>query len=56
MFGIPVATLHAQRYRQTAIGRLAFKVGRHLRWDLADLEAWIEEQKREGRHEESRRA
>ena len=40
------ATLYSQRYRGVAPGCLAIKVGRHLRWDLDDLEAWVEEQKR----------
>ena len=44
-FGLSVATLYAQRYRGDPPGSLGIRIGRHLRYDLADLEAWIEAQK-----------
>ena len=37
--GIPVATLYAWRVRSE--GPPALRVGRHLRWDPADLAAWL---------------
>jgi predicted DNA-binding transcriptional regulator AlpA len=40
--GVPVATLHQWRYLRT--GPRAFKVGRHLRYDPADVAAWLERQ------------
>ncbi len=36
---VPVATLHQWRYRQE--GPRAYKVGRHLRWRQADVDAWL---------------
>ena len=44
MLGLPSrATLYAQRYRGVPPGSLAVRVGRHLRWDPRDLEAWLDE-------------
>jgi predicted DNA-binding transcriptional regulator AlpA len=43
--GVPVATLYAQRYRGDPPGSLGVRCGRHLRWDPADLEEWLEAQK-----------
>lgn len=40
--GIPVATLYQWRYRRT--GPRAAKVGRHLRYDPADVRAWLDRQ------------
>ncbi len=36
---VPVATLHQWRHRGE--GPPAYKVGRHLRWRLADVDAWL---------------
>jgi predicted DNA-binding transcriptional regulator AlpA len=43
------ATLYAQKYRGDPPGSLAIRVGRHLRWDPCDLDAWLEELKAERR-------
>lgn len=40
---LPVATLYRQRYVGEPPGSLGFRVGRHVRFRGADLEAWIEE-------------
>ena len=40
--GVPVATLYQWRYRRT--GPRAARVGRHLRYDPADVRAWVTEQ------------
>ena len=37
--GVPVATLYAWRYHHQ--GPPGFRVGRHLRYRWADIEAWI---------------
>ncbi|GAA2509979.1 helix-turn-helix domain-containing protein [Pilimelia columellifera] len=39
---IPVGTLYQWRYHRT--GPRAFKVGRHLRYDPADVQTWLHEQ------------
>jgi hypothetical protein len=44
---VPVTSLYAQRYRGKSPGNLGLRVGRHLRFDPSDLEAWIEAQKGE---------
>ncbi len=36
---VPVATIHQWRHRGE--GPPAYKVGRHLRWRLADVYAWL---------------
>jgi predicted DNA-binding transcriptional regulator AlpA len=36
---VPVGTLYQWRYRRT--GPPAFKVGRHLRYDPANVRAWL---------------
>ncbi len=38
---VPVATLYTWRYKGT--GPKAFRVGKHLRYRLADVLAWLEE-------------
>jgi excisionase family DNA binding protein len=38
--GVPVATLYQWRHRRT--GPRALRVGRHLRYDPADVRAWLE--------------
>jgi excisionase family DNA binding protein len=40
---IPVGTLYQWRHRRT--GPRAYKVGRHLRYDPADVRAWLTNQK-----------
>ncbi|TDC22084.1 DNA-binding protein [Micromonospora sp. 15K316] len=40
--GVPVGTLYQWRYRRT--GPRAARVGRHLRYDPADLRAWLDQQ------------
>jgi DNA-binding transcriptional MerR regulator len=37
--GVPVATLHQWRYLGT--GPKAYRVGKHLRYDPADVKAWL---------------
>jgi excisionase family DNA binding protein len=39
--GVPVGTLYQWRHRKT--GPRARKVGRHLRYDPADVRAWVRE-------------
>lgn len=39
---IPVGTLYQWRHRR--IGPRSFKVGRHLRYDPADVRSWLAEQ------------
>jgi excisionase family DNA binding protein len=39
--GVPVATLYQWRHRR--IGPRACRVGRHLRYDPADVRAWLVE-------------
>jgi excisionase family DNA binding protein len=40
---VPRATIY--RWRYYGVGPPAARVGRHLRWDPADLEAWLEANK-----------
>jgi hypothetical protein len=40
--GLPVATLHQWRY--LGIGPRAYKVGRWLKYDPADIVAWLQSQ------------
>jgi len=40
--GVPVTTLYQWRYRRT--GPRARRVGRHLRYDPADVRSWLEQQ------------
>ena len=39
---VPVSTLYTWRYK--GVGPKAFKVGKHLRYRLADVLAWLEQQ------------
>ncbi|MET9020715.1 helix-turn-helix domain-containing protein [Actinopolymorpha sp. NPDC004070] len=41
--GVPVDTLYRWRYLGT--GPKAARIGKHLRYDPADVYAWVEEQK-----------
>jgi hypothetical protein len=43
---VPVPTLYQWRHRR--LGPRAFKVGRHLRYDPADVRVWLLSQ--DGRH------
>ena len=50
LLGLPGrSTLYAQRYRGDPPGCLGVLVGRHLRWDPADLQAWLDELKADRR-------
>lgn len=44
---VPVATLY--RWRYLGEGPPGFRVGKHLRYRLGDVEAWVEEQLEEAR-------
>ncbi|MFJ6935913.1 helix-turn-helix transcriptional regulator [Streptomyces sp. NPDC101132] len=44
LFGVPVETVYQWRKKRT--GPPGFRVGKHLRYDPADVSAWIAEQKR----------
>ncbi len=48
LLGVPVKTLYQWRYK--GVGPAGVRVGRHLRYRAADLEAWID-----GRAAEERR-
>lgn len=49
LLGVPVQTVYAWRSRGG--GPPAHRVGRHLRYSLSDVEAWLAE-RRDGRSEE----
>jgi predicted DNA-binding transcriptional regulator AlpA len=40
--GVPVGTLYQWRYRR--LGPPAYRVGRHLRYDPAEVRQWLREQ------------
>ena len=40
--GVPVQTLY--QWRTRSLGPRAFRVGKHLRYDPADVRAWLDEQ------------
>lgn len=40
LLGIPVATLYAWRYKGE--GPKGYKLGRHVRYRRADVDAWVE--------------
>ncbi|MFB7173370.1 helix-turn-helix transcriptional regulator [Streptomyces sp. NPDC056254] len=44
LFDVPVETVYQWRKKRT--GPPGFRVGKHLRYDPADVYAWIAEQKR----------
>jgi hypothetical protein len=44
-FGIPENTVRDQVYRGVGVGVLAFRVGRFLRWEWDDIDAWVQSQK-----------
>lgn len=41
--GIPMGTLYQWRSRR--LGPRAYRVGRHVRYDPADIRAWLDEQR-----------
>ena len=45
--GTPIGTLY--QWRSRGEGPPAIRIGRHLKYDEDDLEAWIESRKRESR-------
>lgn len=42
MLGVPEATLYAWTYRR--VGPRSFRVGRHRRYRIEDVDAWLEAQ------------
>ncbi|MFF3496310.1 helix-turn-helix transcriptional regulator [Streptomyces sp. NPDC002795] len=42
LLGVPVETVYQWRRKRT--GPKGFRVGRHLRFDPADVRAWVESQ------------
>ena len=42
---LTVSTLYDQRRRGVGLGALAFRVGRHLRWNWDEVERFIAEQR-----------
>lgn len=44
---LPVATLRAWRHRK--VGPPAFRVGKHVRYDLAQVRLWVDEQQKADR-------
>ena len=46
MLGVPVATIY--RWRLTGYGPKAIKIGKHLRWRRATLDAWLAAQENAG--------
>jgi predicted DNA-binding transcriptional regulator AlpA len=40
--GVPIGTLYQWRYRR--LGPPAYRVGRHLRYDPAEVRQWLREQ------------
>lgn len=49
--GVPVQTIYD--WRLSAHAPRAYKIGKHLRFALSDVQAWLEEQ-REAAHESGR--
>jgi hypothetical protein len=43
---IPVKSVRDQVYRRVGVGQYAFRVGRFLRWEWSDIDAFVESQKR----------
>jgi excisionase family DNA binding protein len=46
---VPISTIH--RWQYVGTGPPAIRVGRHLRFDRADLDDWIERQKTSPPHD-----
>jgi hypothetical protein len=51
--GVPIATLYQWRYLGT--GPVAYRVGRHLRYDPATVRAWLNEHASRERNGHDRR-
>lgn len=41
--GVPLQTIYRWRYRHE--GPLGYRVGRHVRYRIADIERWLEERR-----------
>lgn len=46
-FDLSPNTVKDQVYRQVGVGRLAFRVGKYLRWDWDDVDAFVAAQKQQ---------
>lgn len=44
--GIPEKSIRGQVLRKVGVGRYAFRVGRHLRWEWSDVDKFVESQKK----------
>lgn len=44
--GLPVATIY--RWRSYGYGPMGFRVGRHVRYRIEEVDQWLEEQRRDG--------
>lgn len=44
-FGIPEKTVRDQAHRRVGVGQFAFRVGRYLRWEPSDIDAFVRAQK-----------
>lgn len=42
---LPKRTIYDQVHRRTGVGALAFKLGRHLRWDMDEVEQYVASQR-----------
>jgi hypothetical protein len=43
--GLPSKTVRDQVYRRVGVGQYAFRVGKYLRWEWADVDAFVQSQK-----------
>lgn len=50
-FDLSPNTVKDQVYRQVGVGRLAFRVGKYLRWDWADIDSFVASQKQQKQKE-----
>lgn len=50
--GVPVATLY--QWRHARKGPRCLKVGRHLRYRVSDVDAWLDDEERSGRADRRR--
>ena len=53
ILGLPVSTIYGQRLRRVGVGALAFRTGKHLRWDPDRVKSWIDDQSDKAREEAS---
>lgn len=42
---LPPNTIRGQVYRRVGIGQYAFRVGKYLRWEWTDIDAFVQAQK-----------